>query len=173
MPFGLGERRLGDPEPELAASPLPLAGPPPATGRAIGAIGRVMGPGPEASPCCCKFNTGADARRPWPGASIEGPEAEAEAGPCVGGFAAFAGGPIGEGVVAGGALPLPKGTLTPSGMPRLKAGSKEAPPLKPRGRLEGLKGAPACCCMLGPPYPYVMGGKLQIRGDIPDGGIIH
>jgi len=77
-PLGLGERRFGDPEPELAASPLPPAGPP-AIGRAIGAIGRVIGPGPEASllvPCCCKF---VDARRPWPGASIEGPEAEDEA----------------------------------------------------------------------------------------------
>jgi hypothetical protein len=74
--FGLGERRLGDPELELP-SPFPPVGPP-AVGRAIGAMGLVIGPGPEAS------------------LSIEGPAAEAAPGAA--GFAAFAGGPIGEGV---------------------------------------------------------------------------
>lgn len=142
MPFGLGDRRLGDPDPELLASPLPATGPPPATGRAIGAIGRVIGPGPETSllpPCTCKFNTGAEARRPCPGASREGPEAEVEVVLCAEGFATFAGGPIGEG---GTALPLLMGTPTPMGIPRLKAGSKEDPPLKPRGSTEGLNGVP-------------------------------
>ena len=145
MRLGLGERRLGDPEPELAASPFPL----PAIGRAIGAIGRVIGPGPEAS------LLDADAWRPWPGAR------PGEAVPCVADFAAFVGGPIGR-----GASP-PKGTPTPIGIPRLKVGSKE-PPLKPRAGT-GLKGGG--CCILGPPYPYAIGGKLPTRGDIGDGAI--
>lgn len=144
--FGLGERRLGDPEPELAASPFP----PPAVGLAIGAIGRVIGPGPEAS------LLDPDAWRPWPGASI-GPEAVG-----VIGFADFAGGPIGEGVEDGRPLPLPKGTPTPIVMARLKAGSKD-PPLKTRGGTDGLNGGG---------YPYAIGGKLPIRGDIADGDII-
>lgn len=42
-PFGLGERRVGEVEPE----PDPEAGASPA-GRAIGAIGRVIGPGSAA-----------------------------------------------------------------------------------------------------------------------------
>jgi hypothetical protein len=140
--LGLGERRLGDPEPELAPSPFP----PPAVGRAIGAIGRVIGPGPEASLL--------DAWRPWPGARL------GEAVPCVADFAAFAGGPIGIGERA------PKGTPTPIGIPRLKVGSKD-PPLKPRAGT-GLNGGG---CGIGPPYPYVIGGKLPTRGDIKDGDI--
>jgi hypothetical protein len=36
MPLGLGERRLGEPEPDPGASPV---------GRAMGAIGRATGPG--------------------------------------------------------------------------------------------------------------------------------
>lgn len=55
MPFGLGERRLGEPEPELGVSPA---------GRAIGAIGRATGPG---SPI--------EARLPGPGGTIEDGEA--------------------------------------------------------------------------------------------------
>ena len=139
--LGLGERRLGDPEPELAASPFP----PPAVGRAIGAIGRVIGPGPEAS-------LDADACRPWPGAS------PGEAVPCVADFATFVGGPIGTGGRA------PKGTPTPIGIPRLKVGSKDTP-LKPRAGT-GLNGGG--CCILGPPYPYAIGGKFPTRGDIPE-----
>ena len=66
---GLGERPLGDPELELA-SPFP----PPAVGRAIGVIGRVIGPGTTLD---------ADAWRPWPGAR------PAVAVLCVADFAAF------------------------------------------------------------------------------------
>jgi hypothetical protein len=143
--LGLGERQLGDPEPELA-SPFP----PPAVGRAIGAIGRVIGPGPEAS------LLDADAWRPWPGARPAG------AVPCAAGFAAFVG-PIGGGRA-------PKGTPTPIGIPRLKVGSKD-PPLKPRAGT-GLNGGGCCCCILGPPYPYAIGGKFPTRGDIADGDII-
>ena len=149
--LGLGERQLGDPEPELAASPGPF--PPPAVGRAIGAIGRVIGPGPEAS------LLDADAWRPWPGAR----PVEVTV-PCAADFAAFVGGPIGGGGRA------PKGTPTPIGIPRLKVGSKD-PPLKPRAGT-GLKGGGCCCCILGPPYPYAIGGKFPIRGDIVDGDII-
>jgi hypothetical protein len=36
MPLGLGERRLGEPEPDPGASPV---------GRAMGAMGRATGPG--------------------------------------------------------------------------------------------------------------------------------
>lgn len=40
-PFGLGDRWLGDPDPELVVPSVVVV-----PGRAIGAIGRVMGPGP-------------------------------------------------------------------------------------------------------------------------------
>jgi len=144
--LGLGERRLGDPEPEpeLAASPFP----PPAVGRAIGAIGRVIGPGPEAS------LLDADTWRPCPGAR------PGEAVLCVADFVAFVGGPIGR-----GGRP-PKGTPTPIGIPRLNVGSKD-PPLKPRAGT-GLNGGGY---ILGPPYPYTIGGKVLTRGGIADGDI--
>jgi hypothetical protein len=48
--FGLGDQRLGDPDPELVVPSVVVV-----PGRAIGAIGRVMGPGPPGPK---------DARRP-------------------------------------------------------------------------------------------------------------
>jgi hypothetical protein len=59
-PFGLGDRRLGDPDPELVPSVVVVV-----LGRAIGAIGRVMGPGPPTDMAA------RDARRPEP--NMDGP----------------------------------------------------------------------------------------------------
>jgi len=127
IPFGLGERRLGDPELVLAPSPGVLL----TVGRAMGAIGRVMGPGPDMS-----VWTGIDGRRPCPGASMDGPGADVEAS----GIFGF-GGPIGVGGVAEGPLLLllPIGTPIPIGIPRLKLGSNTGL-AKPRGGAIGVPG---------------------------------
>lgn len=130
VPLGLGERRLGEPDPELAFSPELDA-----IGRAIGARGRVMGPGPEPSVCACIF---IDPRRPWPGASIDGPGV---GGTGVRGVLGF-GGPIGEGTPGAMPIPLPMGTPMLIGIPRLKVGSNDGPLLKVRDRPEGVIGLP-------------------------------
>lgn len=128
VPFGLGDLLLGDPDPELA----PSADVPPPGGRAIGAIGRVIGPGPDAS--VGVLRTATEPRRPCPGASIGAPGADVEARGVFG-----LGGPIGDGAPAG----LFMGTPIPIGIPRLKAGSNGGggPALKLRDIPEG-RGVP-------------------------------
>lgn len=146
IPFGLGERREGDPDPELAPSPDPLV----VVGRAMGAIGRVIGPGPAAPSACgpllllpllLLLRIGIEARRPCPGASIDGP---GDAGVGARGVLGL-GGPMGEGAPGGGGpggMPTPpRGIPTPIGIPRLKFGSNGGP-VNPRGRPDGVRGVP-------------------------------
>jgi len=167
----VGERRLGDPEPEpdfedAASSPAVVVG------RAIGAIdatGRVIGPGTTgvegpavgstdpltlALAVALGLSVCNEVRLPVPGANIGAPDGP-DPGPERGVF--VLGGPIG----VGGTLPLdepavccipprPIGIPIPMGIgiPRLKDGSKPGPipPLNPCGIAEGANGVPGGGC---------------------------
>ena len=155
MPFGLGDRRLGEPEPELAPSPEP-----PTIGRAMGAMGRVMGPGPDnESPWAAT-----DPRRPVPGASMGG------AGTLELITGLGLGGPMGEGAADGIFTEPASGTPIGIGM-RLKLGSNDGPALKPRARPDG-SGVPGGGCIFAGLKEYCIGAKLPTRGDILGGGIM-
>ena len=147
-PFGLGDRRLGDPDPELVV-PSPDVAAFPVMGRAMGARGRVIGPGPEpttgedveATAAESGLRT-AELRRLEPGASIEGAEEVT-----VNGVLGF-GGPIGvsppepprvSGIPIGGIdMDLVKDA----------AGSNEGPALKLCGIVGCVIGLPGGCCIL-------------------------
>ena len=148
-PFGLGDRRLGDPDPELVV-PSPVAALP-VMGRPMGARGRVIGPGPEPTTGeDVEAESGlriADERRLEPGASIEGAEDVNVNGL---GF----GGPIGVSPPE-----PPRVSGTPIGgididLVKETAGSNEGPALKLCGIVGCVIGAPGGCCILGLPYGY-------------------
>ena len=144
-PFGLVERRLGDVEPEPEASPEP-------GGRAMGAIGatgRVIGPGSAGGR---RLVLGAR----WVGEPIRFPGR-------VGG-AMGAGGPIGGGgaIADGGAIGAGGGTFLTNGA------SYGTPWPNVRGKADGPSGG-GTCCMEGPgPMPKGPGVNGTL-GDITDG----
>ena len=146
---------MGEPEPELAPSPEP-----PTIGRAMGAMGRVMGPGPDnESPWAAT-----DPRRPVPGASMGG------AGTLELITGLGLGGPMGEGAADGIFTEPVSGTPIGIGM-RLKLGSNDGPALKPRARPDG-SGVPGGGCIFAGLKEYCIGAKLPTRGDILGGGIM-